>query len=89
MNCPVCGKELYQGSKDIYQEKNNENLFACFYRKCPVSSLGYLDKSNFMELRDFTIANCIMIIKRDICDGKIVLSIKTGEAYNKQKRRQK
>lgn len=32
MNCPVCGKELYQGSKDIYQEKNNENLFACFYR---------------------------------------------------------
>ena len=44
MNCPVCGKELYQGSKDIYQEKNNENLFAC--------------------------ANCIMIFKRDICDGK-------------------
>ena len=70
MNCPVCGKELYQGSKDIYQEKNNENLFACFYRKCPVSSLGYLDKSNFMEPRDFTIANCIMIFKRDICDGK-------------------
>lgn len=63
MNCPICNQELYR-------EHHNKYLFACIYRNCPMSGLGYLHRNNFLQTRDFTIANCIMIFKRDICDGK-------------------
>ena len=63
MNCPICNQELYR-------EHHNKYLFACIYRNCPMSGLGYLHRNNFLQTRESAIANCIMIYKYDICNNK-------------------
>ena len=76
MNCPICNQELYNVL--------GKYLFACIYRNCPMSGLGYLHRNNFLQTRESAIANCIMIYKYDICNNKKELNQSLQELIKKE-----